>query len=352
MPTNTRTPHVFVHTDGANLFHRQINMTNPALGIDNAIGMALHMILYSMKKEYTKWGGTHLVFYHEGRSWRKNIFPEYKANRKVTFAQQTPQEQEDHGILLEAFDDFTTYLYNKTNVTVLRNPNAEADDMISVFIEAHPDDKHILISSDSDFFQLLRHPNVMLYDPVKDIQIRQDGVFDDDGNRLEFEVKSDAKIKVGKKNKDFVCEEKWYEWALFLKCIRGDKVDNIFSAYPGARETGTKNKVGIREAYLDVGKGYNWNNFMQQKWTDHNDIERQVKERYEFNKSLIDLNEIPDSVKAECLAIIAEETNRVPVPAVDVGHAFLKFCGKWDLKRIQDSVTAFMPMMKSKYKVE
>lgn len=78
--------HTFIHTDGHNLFYRQIKMTNPALGIDSMIGMALHLILNSMKKEYTKWSGTHTVFYIEGRSWRKDVYPDYKGNRKVDFA--------------------------------------------------------------------------------------------------------------------------------------------------------------------------------------------------------------------------------------------------------------------------
>lgn len=343
--------HKFIHTDGHNLFHRQINMTSPAAGIDTKIGMALHLILNSMNKEYAKWGGTHTVFYLEGRSWRKDVYPLYKANRATSFAQQTAKEQEDHKILIGAFNDFTNYLVEKTNVTVLKNPKAEADDMIAVFIESHPDDQHILISSDSDFFQLLRFPNVMLYDPVKDIQIRQDGIFDDDGNRLEFTITSIGKIKVGKKNPTFICEDKWYEYALFLKCIRGDGTDNIFSAYPGVREKGTKNSVGIREAYQDSAKGYAWNNFMQQKWIDHNQEERIVKEQYAINRMLIDLKEIPDYVKTQCLEIIATETGRKNLPASDVGFAFMKFCGLWDLKRIGNNPGSFTNMLKAQYKI-
>lgn len=345
--------HVFVHMDGHNLFHRQINMTNRALGIDSMIGMALHMILHSMKKEYKRFSATHCVFYLEGRSWRKDVYPGYKANRAVAFAQQTPKEQEDHKILQEAFDDLVKFLDEKTNITVLQNPTAEADDMIAVFIEAHPDDKHILISSDSDFFQLLRFPNLMIYDPVKDIQIRRDGIYDDDGNRLAFNVTSDAKIKVGKKDPDFVCDPDWYSYALFLKCIRGDKTDNIFSAYPGVREKGTKTQVGILEAYSDRdSKGYSWNNFMLQKWIDHEEKEQRVKERYEFNKILIDLSQIPSEVKQKCLQIIAENTERKNVPAPEIGFGFAKFCGKWALKRIGDYSQDFIPMLKSKYSVD
>lgn len=342
--------HTFIHTDGQNLFYRQIKMTNPSLGIDNAIGMALHMILNSMKKEYTSWGGSHLVFYLEGKSWRKSVYPDYKANRKVAFAQLSPKEQEDHALLQEAFNDFTSYLSEKTNITVLRNPNAEADDMISVFIESHPHDQHVLISSDSDFFQLLRHPNVKIYDPVKDILITREGVFDDNGNRLAFLVDTNAKIKIGKKDPGFIVDENWFEYALFLKCIRGDKTDNIFSAYPGVREKGTKNSIGIREAYQDRnGKGYSWNNFMLQKFNHHDGTEHIVGNDYRRNKLLIDLSEIPDDIKQECLKIIADETNRKNVPAVEIGIGFMKFCGKWDLKRIGDNSQLFMPMMKAKY---
>ena len=339
----------FIHTDGQNLFYRQAKMSNPAIGIDGMIGMSLHMILNSMKKEFTTWGGTHVVFYLEGKSWRKSIYPEYKANRKVAFAQLTPKEQEDHSLLQEAFDDFVEYLNNKTNITVLRNPTAEADDMISIFIESHPNDEHMLISSDSDFFQLLRHPNVTIFDPVKDILIKRDGVYDEKGKKLEFSI-VDCKIKAGKHNDNFTPDEDWYEYVLFMKCIRGDKTDNIFSAYPGVREKGTKKQIGIREAYEDRNaKGYKWNNFMLQRWIDHNQQERRVKEQYELNRKLIDLSQIPDNIKEKSLQIIAEELERKHVAASNIGFSFLKFTGKWDLKKIGDNAHSFMPMLTAKY---
>lgn len=341
--------HTYILNDGQNLFHRQINMVNPALGLDSAIGMALHMILHSMKKEFNTWNGTHCVFFMEGHSWRKKVYPDYKANRKVAFSAMTEKEQEDKEILQGAFDDLVTFIDTKTNITVLRNPNAEADDMIAIFIEAHPDDQHVLISSDSDFFQLLKYPNVTLYDPVKDIRITRDGIYNDDGKKLAFILDSSAKIKVGKPDPDFVCESNWHEYALFLKCVRGDKTDNIFSAYPGVREKGTKTTVGIREAYNDSNKGYAWNNFMLQKWVDHNQVEQVVKERYEMNKLLIDLSQIPANIKEECLTIIAEETERKDVPALEIGTGFMKFCGRWALTKIGNNAGQFIPMLKSKY---
>lgn len=345
-----KTPQCFILTDSHNLFYRQVNMTNPALGIDSMIGMALHLILNSMKKEYNKWNGTHTVMFLEGRSWRKKIYPGYKADRAVKFALQTEKEKEDHNMLVEAFDDFKDYVVEKTNVTVVHNPQAEADDMIAIWIEAHPDDQHVLISTDSDFFQLLKFPNLTIYDPVKDILIRQDGVYTEEGARLAFHLDSNARMKVGKEDPNFVCDPDWFNYGLFLKCIRGDKTDNIFSAYPGVREKGTKNTIGIKEAYADMNtKGFNWNNFMLQKWTDHEEVEKRVKDQYEMNKKLIDLSEIPDDIKASCLESIAEQTSKPPVSAPEVGHGFMKFCARWDLKKIGNSAEAFMPMLKSRY---
>lgn len=339
----------FLHIDGHNLFHRQVNMTPPNQGVDTMVGMAFHLIFNSMKKEYNKWNGNHTMFYLEGKSWRKDIYPQYKANRALAFSAKTEKEQEDFAIVLDAYNDLTTYLTEKTNISVIRNPSAEADDMIYICIEAHPDDEHILVSSDSDFYQLLRMPNVKLYDPIKDILLTQDGIFDDDGNRLSFTITSGAKVKVGKKDPDFVAPDKWYEYALFMKLVRGDKTDNIFSAYPKVREKGTKNSVGILEAYADMEtKGYSWNNFMNQKFVHHDGGERVVRDLFELNRRLIDLSMIPDHVKSPSLEIISQATTK-SVPSVEIGTGFLKFCGKWDLKKIGDAAPKFMPMLKAKY---
>lgn len=340
----------FIHIDGANLFHRQANMVNPKLGVDSMIGMAFHLIFTSMKKEYKRWQGDHVVFYLEGKSWRKAVYPEYKLNRAVIHAQKTEREQEDSAILIEAYNDFTDYLINKTNVSVMRCPVAEADDMIYAFIESHPDDEHLLISSDSDFYQLLRFDNVTICDPIKDILLRRDGITDESGNRLSFTIGSNAKIKVGVKDKDFVCEPEWYEYALFMKCIRGDSSDNIFSAYPGVREKCTKTKVGIKGAYADrEQKGYSWNNFMLSRWIDHDGKEVVVKEAYDRNCILIDLANIPDTIKAECLQSMVDVLDKPPVKPIDIGMGFMKFTGKWALKKINDNHSEYLDMLKSRY---
>jgi 5'-3' exonuclease len=338
----------YIHIDTLNMFFRSIHTVNPNSGVDMMAGMALNTIFSSVRKVWRMFEADHAVFHTEGRSWRKDFYPKYKLNRKVAQLGKTEKERETDEILFEALGDMVTFLKEKTNTTVLRCPTAEADDTIALFIQSHPDDEHIIISTDSDFIQLLKHDNVTIYNGVTDISMTKKGLTDGKGRVLEFTVKSDSKLKVGKPSPLFAPAEYWYEFAMFLKMIRGDKSDNVFSAFPGARLKGSKNKVGITEAYDDRDTmGFNWNNFMLQKWVDEEQQEHVVKDKYEENKKLIDLEQQPDEVRKACIDIINEQTQAQRVQ--QVGIHFIRFAGQWDLKRLGDSATEFANILNAGY---
>ena len=163
----------------------------------------------------------------------------------------TEEEVEENKMFWETYDVFTTFLREKTNVSVLRHPEAEADDIIARFIKLHPNDSHIIVSSDTDYLQLI-DTNVYQYNGVTNELITLEGHFKDNGKPV-----------IDKKTKQHKLLEDTPEYLLFRKIIRGDAGDNVFSAYPGVREKGTKNSVGIREAYEDRNKqGFNYNNFI------------------------------------------------------------------------------------------
>jgi len=327
----------FILVDGMNLFFRAVHSVNPSAGVDNMIGMAFHIIFNSLRKAHNDLDVDHIVLCLEGRSWRKTFEPTYKANRAVARAKLSERERETQEILFEAFNDFCEFIATKTNITVLQCPVAEADDLIAFWIQSHPNDEHVIASSDTDFLQLLAS-NVTMYNGIDKTISKLDGVFTDKGKPV-----MDKKTKLPKltENPDYY---------LFKKCIRGDKTDYIFSAYPGVREKGTKSKVGIIEAYNDrETKGFSWNNFMLQKWIDQDDIEHTVKDDYERNKVLIDLTMQPDEVKVACAEVINEAINKERVQ--NVGFSFMKFCGKWDLQRISDSATSYTGMLNVKYTV-
>ena len=138
------------------------------------------------------------------------------------------------------------------------------------------------------------------------------------------------------------------QWILFEKCMRGDASDNVFSAYPGVRTKGTKNSVGLLEAYADITKrGFAWNNLMLQRWTDHNGQEHRVLDDYQRNRTLIDLRAQPEEIKSKINDTIQEGCTALNRPMV--GAHFLKFCGKYDMNRLSDQSTGFADLLSASY---
>lgn len=320
--------------DTANTFFRAKHVASRNTDTWEKIGMAMHLTLSSVNQMVRKFGVDHVVFCLEGRSWRKEFYKPYKANRVKSDA--TEAEIEENQMFWDTYEAFTTFISTKTNASVLRHPNAEADDLIARFIALHPDDEHFIISNDTDFVQLIA-PNVKQYNGVAGQLITLEGYFDDRGKPVK-----DKKTKEHKLLED-------PEYLLFKKIIRGDATDNVFSAYPGVREKGTKNKVGIVEAYADRNKqGFNWNNLMLQSWDDHDGVQHKVIDDYRRNRTLIDLTAQPDEIKQGVDQVIREGVRTEPVS--QVGIHFMKFCGKYELTKISEQAETYAKWLNNTYK--
>ena len=318
----------YILVDTANTFFRARHVVRG--DADIKLGMALHITFNSVKKAWQDFGGKHVVFCLEGRSWRKDYYKPYKANRAETRAAMTVKESEEDKLFWETFDAFKDFIIEKTNCTVLQHQRLEADDLIAGFIASHPDDDHVIISTDSDFHQLIA-PNVKQYNGVAETLTTIEGIFDKKGNMVKD-------TKTGEP-KDIPNPD----WILFEKCMRGDTSDNVFSAYPKVR----KNK--LEEAFKDrSNKGFAWNNLMLQRWVDHNGEEHRVLDDYNRNRQLIDLKAQPDDVKQIIAETIA--TNAVPKAVDQVGIRLLKFCNLYDMKRMADSIQLYAEPFQAKYK--
>ncbi len=323
----------YILVDTANTFFRARHVVNGSSDIK--LGMAFHITFNSIKKAWHDFEGKHVVFCLEGRSWRKDFYEPYKRNRAESRAALTAKEQEEDKLFWEAFDEFKSFITDKTNCTVLQHPQLEADDLIAGFIQAHPSEKHVIISTDSDFYQLIA-PNVSQYNGVQEHHITHEGIFDAKGKLVKDKKTGEAKDAPNP------------EWLLFEKCMRGDTSDNVFSAYPGVRVKGTKNKVGLTEAFEDRNsKGYAWNNLMLQRWVDHEGKEHRVKEDYERNRILIDLSAQPAEIKNLIQRTI--EIDCVPKDISQVGIRMLKFCNAWDMKKIADNIQQYAEPFQAKY---
>ena len=312
----------YLIVDTANTFFRARHSAHRQSDTWDKLGFAVHVTLSSVNKAWRDHKADHVVFCLEGRSWRKDFYEPYKKNRAVARQALTEAQAEEDTLFWEAFDSLKTFLDEKTNCTVVRHSNLEADDLIAGWVQAHPDDEHVIVSSDTDFHQLLAS-NVQQYNGVADELHTLEGIFDKRGKLV-----LDKKTKEPKQIPE-------PQWILFEKCMRGDSTDNVFSAYPGVRKKGTKNKIGLLEAFEDRNKkGFNWNNLMLQRWTDHNGVEHRVLDDYERNRILVDLTAQPEEVKQQIATTIAEGsvTRKRPM----VGAQFLKFCGKYDLVKLSE----------------
>lgn len=322
--------------DTANTFFRARHIASRNSDTWEKIGMALHLTLASVNQVVRTHKIDHVVFMLEGRSWRKDYYKPYKANRKLDESAMTEAEIEENKMFWETYEMFTTFLREKTNVSVLREPNAEADDLIARFITLHPNDTHYIISSDTDYIQLISE-NVFQYNGVSNEFITLEGYFKDNGKPV-----------IDKKTKEHKLLED-PEYLLFKKCMRGDSTDNVFSAYPGVREKGSKNKVGLLEAFADRNKqGFHWNNMMLQRWLDHNGEEQRVRDCYDRNRTLIDLNAQPQEVKDKVDFAIRNGVRIATTP--QVGIHFMKFCGKYELNKISDQAETYSKWLNSPYK--
>ena len=323
----------YILVDTANTFFRARHVVRGNL--TDKVGMAFHITLNGIRKAWQDFDGNHVIFCLEGRSWRKDFYEPYKRNRQETRDALTVSQQEEETVFWEMFDEFKEFVTDKTNCTVLQHPQLEADDLIAGWVQSHPNDNHIIISTDGDFAQLIA-PNVKQYNGVQNVTITHEGYFDDKGKPVINKKTKEAKPAPNP------------EWLLFEKCMRGDTSDNVFSAYPGVRVKGTKSKVGLQEAFEDKeSKGYNWNNLMLQRWVDHDGKEHRVLEDYQRNVTLCDLTAQPGNIKELIIATITE--NSKPKEVGQVGIKLMKFCAKHDLVRISEQVQSYSEPLNARY---
>ena len=179
----------------------------------------------SLAKSYN--AGTIVIAADGGSSYRKDIFPEYKANRKVKYAEQTPQEEKEFAMFMAEFSNTLTLL--KEKYPVFQFKGVEADD-IAAYITQHLDDYGLdecwVVSSDRDW-DLLISDRVSRFSTVT----RKEITLDNWDEHYDFDIP------------DYIT----------FKCLCGDKGDNV----PGIPGIGPKRAVQLMEQYGDVFDIYN-----------------------------------------------------------------------------------------------
>ena len=96
------------------------------------------------------------------KNWRKESFPEYKANRK----KRRETDSTDWTSLFEFLHQMIADLREYFPYKVMRVESAEADDIIAVLTQEEMKNPTTIISSDKDFIQLQKYEGVQQWSPL------------------------------------------------------------------------------------------------------------------------------------------------------------------------------------------
>ena len=174
----------------------------------------------SLKKSYK---ASHVIMACDqgSSSYRKELYPEYKQNRKDKQAEQTDAEAAAFELFFEDFLATLEHIKNNTDYPVIKFQGVEADDIAAYIVSKEKllnFDEIWLVSSDKDW-DLLVQPKV---------------------SRFSYVTRKE------------VTNENWanhYDWTqdeyISIKCLMGDTGDNVF----GVPSIGPKRAHGLVEEF-------------------------------------------------------------------------------------------------------
>jgi 5'-3' exonuclease len=218
-----------------------------------------HMILNTIRtyvKKYKESHGPEVVIACDSKNyWRRSIFPHYKAGRKKA----REASGHDWNTIFDCLNKIRDELKLYSPYKVIEIETCEADDIIAVLaMKFAATQKVMILSSDKDFAQLQRFPNVEQYSPI-----------------LKKVIKEPLPLAQLKQ--------------LIIRGDKGDGIPNILSA-DDCFVTGTRQKP-ITEAKIIV-----WMNQEPSEFC--NDL---MLRNFSRNETLIDLTKIPENLKESIL---------------------------------------------------
>ena len=218
-----------------------------------------HMILNTMRtyiKRFKESHGPEVVIACDNRKyWRREIFPHYKASRK----KNRDASGHDWNSIFDCLHKIKEELKEYSPYKVIDVDGAEADDVIaSLVMKYSPHSKVMILSSDKDFAQLQKYPNVEQFSPILKRYIK--------------EPLPSVQLK--------------------QMIIRGDKGDGV----PNILTKDDVFVVGGRQKPITEAKIINWLNQDPKEFCNE-----EMLRNYSRNESLIDLTKIPQQIVSEIL---------------------------------------------------
>ena len=218
--------------------------------------MVRHMILNSVRMYRTMFNedyGEIVLAYDSRAYWRKEIFPQYKSNRR----KNREEDDKDLDSIFDVLNNIKEEIKEFLPYKVVEVYGAEADDVIATLCKHYQNEKVMIVSGDKDFIQLQKYDNVKQYSPITKKLV--DGV--------------DPKVYI----KEHV-----------LKGDKSDGVPNVLS--PDHTFTDELRQRPLTSKKLE--------SILAQ---DIDELDDEIKRNYQRNDKLINLDNIPKTLESEIL---------------------------------------------------
>ena len=141
-------------------------------------GFIRHLVLNTYRKYLSKFRRNYgeLVICNDSKNvWRKDFFPQYKKNR----SERQKKSKFGWGKIFNELHTIREEMRDVFPYRFVQVERAEADDIIAVIAKNfHHKERIMIVSSDKDFQQLQRYPNVEQYSPSKKGILRCDDPYD------------------------------------------------------------------------------------------------------------------------------------------------------------------------------
>ena len=193
------------------------------------------------------------------KNWRKEFFPEYKANRKKRREDDTTDWKSLFEFLNEMIEDLRNYFPYR----VVKVDRAEADDIIAVLVQEEHWNPTLIISSDKDFIQLHEYEGVSQWSPL---------------------------------TKDWVTgDPKELLWEKLIRGDAGDGVPNILSS-DDTFVTEGKRQRPISKKKMELWKA------------DRNTWTEDMARNFNRNETMVDLSKSPESIRINIINEYKEQS--------------------------------------------
>ena len=222
-----------------------------------------HIIINNLRlyrKKYSEGKYGKIVICCDSRSWRKDVYPEYKANRKTG----REKDKHDWAAIFDLIDSTLNDLRENFPYAVIKIDNAEADDIIDA-LTVHKSipligEDVVIISADKDFIQLQKHGHVIQWSPLFNKMVK-------DSNPQKY---------------------------LFEHLCKGDTGDGV----PNVLSPDNVLVDHIRQSPMTKKKMAEW-------WENKDKLKevmpQEVFRNYIRNREMIDLDRTPEAIKKESI---------------------------------------------------